>query len=159
MEERRPIGDIARAFAHNLRLIEAQVAGISDEASVGTGGHGINSLNWILGHIAQSRDRLLVRLGVAPELHEGAFARYDMGSEPIVGLGPEVLGVGDVVEHLRRQLPRLQATLNGLTADELAAPVEGSNHDLRYLILRFLMHDSFHTGQTDVLGRIVEEPG
>jgi hypothetical protein len=150
--------DIARAFAHNLRLIERQVAGISDEASVGTGGHGINSLNWILGHIAQSRDRLLVRLGAAPELGDGAFARYDMGADAVTEVGPDVLGVEEALDHLRRQLPRLQATLDALTAEELAAEVEGSNGDLRYLILRFLMHDSFHTGQTDVLGRIVEEP-
>ncbi len=132
------------------------MAGISDEASVGTGGHGINSLNWVLGHIAQSRDRLLVRLGVAPELGDGAFARYDMGSEAVTEIGPDVLGVDEALGLLRRQLPRLQATLTALTSDELSAAVEGSEHDLRYLILRFLMHDSFHTGQTDVLGRIVE---
>ena len=150
--------DVIRGFAHNAREIAKLVAGISLEQSVGTGGHGINSLNWIVGHIVQSRDRLLIELGAEPIFEAAQFERYGMGSDAIEEVGPDVLDLAELVALLTPQQERLAGALAAMDDAALDAMVEGFNATLRYRILRFLMHDSFHTGQTDVLGRIVEVP-
>jgi hypothetical protein len=57
--------DLSNAFARNVGIIKMQTEGLTDEDSMRQLPQG-NCLNWVLGHIAVSRDDVLGTLGEPP---------------------------------------------------------------------------------------------
>ena len=89
---------------------------------------GVNCLNWVLGHIADSRDRVLVMMGEAPILGEEA-ARYRRESDPITGDGPGVLSLERLLAALAEGQERIAAAL-AYAHFGLARPAAGDSGGL-----------------------------
>ena len=82
---------LADAFQRNTWIIERQANGLSHADSLVQTTYNINCLNWVLGHIANSRDDLLELLGRERMMDEDDAAQYKRESEPITEDGPGVL--------------------------------------------------------------------
>jgi hypothetical protein len=57
------IDQLAEGFALNFRLMKMQCEGLSHADSLVQTPYNINCMNWVLGHIAVSRDRVLRLVG------------------------------------------------------------------------------------------------
>jgi len=147
-----PINQVfAKAFARNLWIIEAQTAGLTHQDSL-VQVPGMNCLNWVLGHLADYRDQVLAMLGEAPALGEEG-ARYQRESDPVTGDGPGVVPLERLLAVLKEGQVRISAALSALSDEALGA--EEMVNDRRLTLedrLHFAyFHDTYHTGQTELL--------
>jgi len=142
---------LAKAFARNLWIIEAQTAGLTHQDSL-VQVPGMNCLNWVLGHLADYRDQVLAMLGEAPALGEEG-ARYQRESDPVTGDGPGVVPLERLLAVLKEGQVRISAALSALSDEALGA--EEMVNDRRLTLedrLHFAyFHDTYHTGQTELL--------
>ena len=147
-----PINQVfAKAFARNLWIIEAQTAGLTHQDSL-VQVPGMNCLNWVLGHLADYRDQVLGMLGEAPALGEEG-ARYQRESDPVTGDGPGVVPLERLLAVLKEGQVRISTALSALSNEALGA--EEMVNDRRLTLedrLHFAyFHDTYHTGQTELL--------
>ena len=112
---------------------------------------GVNCLNWVLGHIADSRDGVLSLLGAGPALGEAA-ARYRRESDPVTADGPGVVPL----PHLLAALAEGQERIAGAGGPGRGGPGGRRRRGDRNLplgtLLHFAMwHETYHVGQTELL--------
>ena len=128
----------------NLEVLERMSDGI-DEVQADLGPlPGGSSFRWLLGHVLVYRDRMLTLAGGEPVFDPAGASAFERGSDPVqrVAARPSLEALRAL---LRRQQPRLEAALNGLDGDSLAAPgPRGSlGEDLAFRV----WHDTYHVGQ------------
>ena len=143
---------LAKAYARNLRIIEAQTAGLSHQDSLVQAPYNINCLNWVLGHLADGRDQVLAMLGEAPALGEES-ARYRRESDPVTGDGPGVIPLERLLAVLKEGQERIAAALFALPDEALGEeqPVGERRLTLEERLHFAYFHDTYHTGQTELL--------
>ena len=147
---------LSKAFERNLRIVKAQTDGVSHEESLTQTAYNINCLNWVVGHVVQSRDVTLEVLGIDGVLTPDQFDRYERESDPVTEDGPHVVRLEDLVAAMETQQERLAAALEPLTAEDLEAPHPRGDSEttlLRRIHFQYF-HDSYHTGQTDLLRQV-----
>jgi hypothetical protein len=142
---------LAKAFARNHWIIEAQTAGLTHQDSL-VQVPNLNCLNWVLGHLAEGRDQVLALLGEAAALGEEG-ARYRRESDPVTGDGPGVVPLPRLLAVLKEGQGRIAAALATLPEEALS---EGRRDGDRILPLGTLLHfanwhDTYHVGQTELL--------
>src|SRR5215217_5719997 len=93
---------LADAFALNLRVIKRQTAGLTNEDSLLQPPVRGNCMNWLLGHIAESRAAVLQELGAEPLVERAALARYARNEEPVTAHGEGVLTLEELLDTLER---------------------------------------------------------
>jgi uncharacterized damage-inducible protein DinB len=147
---------LAEAFARNAWILERQVEGLSHEDSLLQTPYNINCLNWVLGHILGGRDHVLEVLGEEPVMSNDERARYARESEPVTGDGPHVLLLPRMTELLRIGQGRLESAFGEMSHDDLLAGTTWgeATMTLGALIHFRYFHDSYHTGQTDLLRQV-----
>lgn len=147
---------LADAYALNLRLIQLQTDGLSHADSLVQTPYNINSLNWVLGHIAVNRDNLLRLLGEEALLTEAQTARYQRGSEPVILDGEGVIRLDRLLEILQHGQEKLTEAITRLTPEELTREIQAGEHtmSLGQHLFDFYFHDTYHTGQTDLLRQV-----
>ncbi len=144
---------LARGFRRNQRLIIAHAAGLTEEDALRQSGYNTNCFNWVVGHIVATRDDILGVLGGEPVLGPRA-ERYRRESEPITGDGPGVLALADLLAALDRTEKRLEAALAAADDASMAAELpsgEGRTAPRGAQVMFGYFHDTYHTGQTDVV--------
>jgi hypothetical protein len=137
--------DLALAFARNLRVLNRQLDGLSHEESLLQLPFRGNCLNWVLGHLATSRDQVLRALGEPPLLTPEETVRYETGSEPV---GPG--GEAAPLERLRAVLAQGQAILQARLPAALAEAPAGAAAE----VFGLYFHESYHLGQTELLRQL-----
>lgn len=147
---------LAEGFALNLRLIKMQIAELTHTDSLAQSPYNINCLNWVLGHIAVSRDGVLRLLGEVPLLNEAETSRYKTDSDPITGDGPDIIQLQRLLEILETGQERIDAGFARLSDDDLSQEIQVGE---RYVPLSvrlhgFYFHDTYHTGQTELLRQV-----
>ena len=147
---------LAEDYAQNLRLIEMQTAGLSHADSLIQTLYNINCLNWVLGHIAVGRDSVLQEVGEEPLLSEAETNRYKTESDPITEDGEHVIQLKRLLEILTTGQMRINSGLSRLNEDELLREVRVGERrvPLGVRLHGFYFHDTYHTGQTDLLRQI-----
>ncbi|MCP3915956.1 MAG: DinB family protein [bacterium] len=143
--------------------VRKNLEGIGHEDSLRSAGEGGNSMNWVLGHLVNTRSSMLELLGGEPVTDARHGELYGRGSGPAdttsdtVAL-EELLRLWDASQaallarldacgpsDLERRVPKLFEPENEETvAEQLAA---------------FLFHESYHTGQLGVIRRSVGKAG
>ena len=143
-------------YGLNLRLILMQTEGLSHEDCLIQTGYNINSMNWILGHIAVNRDNVLRLLGEEPLLTEAQTDRYRRGSEPVRGEDEGVIQLARLLEILQSGQTELAAAIDRLTPEDLNQEVQVGEHTqtIGQRLFGFYFHDTYHTGQTDLLRQV-----
>ncbi len=149
---------IITMFGYNVRLAEKQVALMTHEQSLPlVGGYNIN---WLLGHVVSSRQRVLERLEIPHIWTPEQRAPYMNGSLPQEKDG---LGVQRLEELLKAYQHAQDLTAEGLrmmTPEEFAATTEfPEDHSVvdRFFYLQF--HEAFHVSQMVVVAQALGLPG
>jgi hypothetical protein len=147
---------LADAFARNLMIIHKQTQGLTHEDSLLQPDTRGNCLNWVLGHIAVNRVRLLDLLGEKSILRETETVRYKSGSEPITADGEGVLKLEALLEALEHAQDRVAAGLQRIALESFIAEkqVDGRSTTLGEQVLGFYFHETYHTGQTEFLRQL-----
>lgn len=147
---------LADAYAVNLQLIEMQTEGLAQADTLVKTPYHINSLNWVLGHIAVNRDNVLKALGHDPVLSQEVTDRYKRGSEPITAEEGDILTLAELLEVLKTSQAKISDALGSLSNSELEAEIAvGTNTvTLASRLFGLYFHDTYHTGQTDLLRQV-----
>jgi hypothetical protein len=147
---------LAEAFARNVRVIKMQVNGLTHADSLLQPPVRGNCLNWVLGHIAVHRDLILEALGEEKILAERAAARYDSGSDPILGEGEGVLPLETLLTTLDQGQERIAAVLGQGNAETLtrAIPFSGRSVSAAQHAFFLYFHDTYHVGQAELLRQL-----
>ena len=146
----------ARAFRRNERVIAAQADGLSHEDALRQSGFNTNCFNWVLGHIVAGRDEILAVLGEPPVVGSRG-ERYRRESDPIRGDGPGVMQLPDLLAVLSRGGDRIAAALGAADEAFMSTEVpagEGRTASRAAQVLFFYFHETYHTGQTDVIRQL-----
>jgi hypothetical protein len=149
-------GQLAEGYALNLRLIQMQTAGLSHADSLLQTPYNINCLNWVLGHVAVGRDSVLRLIGEQPLLSEAETRRYRTDSDPITSDEDNVITLERLLEILSSGQERINSGFARLTDAELSREIQVGERSvpLGTRLHGFYFHDTYHTGQTDLLRQI-----
>ena len=147
---------LGEAYGVNLRLIKLQTEGLSHADSLVQTPYNINSLNWVVGHIAVNRDNVLRLLGGEPLLSEAETARYKRESEPVKGEGEDIIPLVRLLEILEQGQERLASELGVLSKEDLSREIMIGERKvtLGARLFGFYFHDTYRTGQTDLLRQV-----
>lgn len=147
---------LTNSFDRNLRIIQMQTDGLSHSDSILQAPFRANCLNWVLGHIAASRDSVLRMLGEDALLTKAETILYKRESDPVIG-------DGDDVAPLERLLGVLELGQEGITVAMGRIKPEAFSEEMQVgkrtmslgERLHFLyFHDTYHTGQTELLRQL-----
>ena len=143
----------ARGFRRNVTIVAAQAAGLSDADALTQPPFNVNCFNWVVGHLIVSRHQLFASLDPEGGWEWSRYARYERESDPIREDGPGVLPLADLLAGLAASQERLEGMLARYTPAALDAEVtvEGRTLSRNARLLFAYFHDSYHTGQTDLL--------
>ena len=149
---------IINAYARNLHFVKTLTAGYSQADSLVQPPVTGNCANWIVGHIATYRNRILEILGEATTLDPQIAARYGNGSQPVLG---EETGIGqltDLLAAIEAAQVRLVAVLPQLTPDQGGRVITLGAFTLSVAewMLFLLRHEAYHTGQLELLQEVVK---
>ena len=147
---------LAEAYALNTRIIHMQTQDLTQADSLIQTPYHINSLNWTLGHIAVHRDKVLALLDREPLLSKAETERYGRGSEPVLAKEADTLSLERLLEILDCGQEIISQRLPELTPDELARelPLGKGTTTLAARLHWYYFHDTYHTGQTELLRQI-----
>ena len=147
---------LARAFERNRWLVRAQAKGLGHEDSLVQTEFNINCFNWVVGHLVASRGDLLVLLGGEPVVGPEAIERYRRESDPITEDGPDVLAFDRLLGALDETQHRLADRLSAISAAGFAKEIEGdgSTETLGRRAHFWYFHDTYHSGQTELLRQV-----
>jgi hypothetical protein len=148
--------DLVGGLGRNLDIIKSQTKDLSHADSLVQPPFRGNCLNWVLGHIAGTRDGMLQFLGEAPILDEAQSARYGYGSEPVCGDEEGILELAELLATLESAQKGIAAKLEGITPEQLATEVKSflGTTTLAQLLFYLYWHESYHVGQTEMLRQL-----
>ncbi len=147
---------LADGFALNTRLIQLQTKDLGHAESLTQAPYNINTMNWVVGHIAVNRDRVLALLGELALLTDSERDRYESGSEPVRADDEAVVPLERLLEIINQGQERISEALPRQTPGELetAIQVDGRDTTVGARLYGLYFHDTYHTGQTDLLRQV-----
>lgn len=148
--------ELSGAFARNLSILEDQTKGLTHADSLLQPPFRGNCMNWVLGHVAETRNGILQQLGKESILTESQAKRYGYGSEPVCADDADTLTLGNLMELIRQSQEDVASALDQITPDELAAEVESflGKTSLGHYLFFLYFHDTYHVGQTELLRQL-----
>ena len=148
--------ELLQFFARNWDIIQAQTKGLSNDQCLLQPPFRGNCMNWCLGHIADTRNTLLLALGQRPIMTKDEAARYSHGSEPVCADGPDIIPLEPLLSMLQRSQDRLAEALPALTTADLAKKITDHRGEttLANRIFFLYFHETYHVGQTELLRQL-----
>ncbi len=129
-------------------VLNRNLKDITHEESLVTPAQGGNSINWLLGHIIVSRDDIRELIGL-DKLYGDEMKMYHRGAESV--------DPGELVD-----LTKLLDIYNSgqQVLEERLKELDLRDENEKYRMVTFLaFHESYHTGQTGILRRIIGKEG
>jgi len=148
---------VIRGFKRNVSLVDAHADGISHEDSLTQTPYNVNCFNWVVGHIITSRNALFRNIeGEGLWSTDDGLERYRRESEPITEDGPGVWKLEDLIVALRESQSQIEQGLGEASPEYLAEEIEvdGRSASREARILFAYFHDTYHTGQLDLLRQL-----
>ncbi len=145
--------EMIESFARNLEMIKSQTQGLTHADSVLQPPVQGNCLNWVLGHIIETRNLIVQQLGQPALITETQAKRYGYGSEPVCADGQDLIKLDQMLSLLEQSQQSIQAALSSITPEELARKVDTfmGSKTLSYFLFFFYFHETYHLGQTELL--------
>ena len=148
--------ELRDSFGTTYWLIGRFAEGMTHAESVAVPPFRANSFNWVLGHIVNSRNRVLALLGEDAVLREEDVALYRTGSER-VSLDTAV-PLERLLAALALSQDRIVAGLAASTPGELAAVIDAERGTtVAGSIAGLHWHETYHTGQLEILRQVAVE--
>jgi DinB superfamily len=142
----------------NYRTLLRQIDGLTHEQSLLQPPFRSNCLNWVVGHLVMSRERMLLLVDADPVWTAEQRLRYERNSEPITD-SKDALHFDTIVADLGVSHERLVSRLQAITGDELNARKVPYNlpadPEPVWDWLQFLLwHETYHIGNTELLRQL-----
>ena len=148
--------NLSDQLIHELKLnygvIQMQTNGLTQEESLLQLPFRGNCLNWVLGHIVESRAGMLTVAGIQPLWKNEAYAVYARDSEPIED--GDALSMEQILTDFGRAQEALLARLPKLTIEEWEVVFEGSDLTVYQRLSFSSWHETYHTGQCEYLRQL-----
>lgn len=154
---------IAYQFGLTSYVLEKNVAGVSHEESLINPRPGGSCLNWVVGHLTQTRNHVLGLFGQKPMFRPEEFEPYDDYSDV-----PFTEENAIPFEELKRRYKALQEPLvnclNGMSQADMDKPAPFSptgnpKETMGTLLASLAFHEAYHVGQTGLLRRVLGREG
>ncbi len=134
---------------HNW-LIHKFAEGLTHEESLQRLSERVNNFNWVLGHIVQSRSKLLVLLGADPLWDEQRAPLYETGAEKLAD--GTAVPLPDLLKLVDSSLEVLQTAVVNASNDALNALYDTERQiTMAQRIEGVQWHETYHTGQLEIL--------
>jgi uncharacterized damage-inducible protein DinB len=144
-----PAKDLISDFERNRRILHSQTEGLTHADSL-LQPSGANCLNWTIGHIVVHRDKVIEACGGEPILAVGQVDRYTNESDPITEEGPDVVPLVTLMDQLDQTQERLAQVVADADLDAIQT-VNERDVPLWKRVHFWYFHDTYHTGQTEML--------
>ncbi len=147
------------AFAHGAAL--RNLDGIADAEAEQFPMPGGNSMNWIAGHLVAVRQRFLSAFGPAAFLSPEAAGYYARGAKPS---GKPPLSLTELRAAMQQSQDALQTFIAGAGEETLGnpapfSPANDPKETVQSLLTKFVIHDSYHSGQLGISRRLLGKEG
>jgi hypothetical protein len=146
-------GILAEQFGTTHWVITHQVKGLSQADSLLQPAPRGNCLNWVVGHVLESRNRIHALLGLEPAWESGLAERYARGSAPITGEDEGVQPLEDMMKALEGSQTLLMDALGKLGPADLDTADE-NGRTLSQKLGFLLFHEAYHSGQMEFLRQL-----
>jgi hypothetical protein len=146
---------VINAYARNLFFIKNHTKDFSHADSLLQPHARGNCANWVLGHIAAYRDKVLDQLGL-PAVFGQRADRYQINTPPVLADGPDIVQLADIVNAIESAQAQIEHGLRTMSPERAAEGVTFAQREMtRAEALLFLMrHESYHTGQLELLAEL-----
>lgn len=141
----------------NYGALFRNLEGITHEDSLVVPQEGGNCLNWVLGHIVASRNRLMTQMGIAPVWQHDLSFHYS-GRDEAQWAVAKAIDLKSIETDLARSQQGLLNALETMPEGMLTTPDE-QGRTLGDAIAFFVFHEAYHGGQVALLRRIAGKPG
>ncbi len=142
----------------NFGVIQRQIKDITHEQSLIQPPFRGNCMNWVLGHLVMSRERILIMTGQLTLWTQEQRTRYERGSEPIVD-DQDALPFEKIAADLVTSQERIHIWLDKARPEDLA--VETIPHNIPadaapiWDWMEFLLwHEAYHLGNLELLRQL-----
>ena len=145
---------VAASFQRNLRVLAMQTEGITHEKSLAQLPFRGNCMNWIVGHLVTNRNNVLKLLEAPDRIEDVDMSRYQRESDPITVDSKDVIQLEKLLEMLERSQKHLDDLLEHITEGQLERKLAffgNTEMTVSEWLLFFYFHDTYHTGQTEIL--------
>lgn len=139
-------------FKLNLRMLEMNSAGITDEMAGRRPAEGVSSPAWIMGHLVYSRRSLTTRLGgtLADEpIWKETYARGGSGEVSHLGLTALCQAFNATDEGIKAACQGVQDW-----DQPTPNPFSGTEQPLEQLVAFLYMHECYHLGQIGLMRKL-----
>lgn len=156
--------EVLRVQAKGIRgSLLRNIEGLTHNDSLISPAPGGNCLNWVVGHLVSTNERLLEVLGQPPVLGKDSLRRYDRGSAELHDPA-EALPLDTLLAAWDRQWAGIDAGLSAIAPEKLDAPAPFSprnkvDETVLSLLTIVMFHQAYHAGQAGLLRRIAGREG
>lgn len=134
-------------------MVSKNTEGLTHDQSLLRIGEGGSNLNWLIGHMTASRNKLIRLLEGEQTWDSEQMARYDRGSQ--VGAAEDAEQLPDLLGALAQAGERLAQTIRAADAASLERPDPRNASQTVLDATNFLVwHDTYHAGQTALYRRL-----
>ena len=148
---------LSRLFEMNYEALFRNLDGITHEESLVQPVPAGNTINWILGHILATRNRLHSLLGLEEAWPPDLAYRYTgldgAGWTPAVAVD-----LRTIASQLARSQQQVMAAFDEMASKTLTTRAN-DGRTLAEVLGFFHFHEAYHTGQIALVRRIVGRPG
>lgn len=148
---------LSRLFEMNYEALFRNLDGITHEESLVAPVPAGNTINWLLGHILATRNRLHPLLGLAdawiPDLAHRYSGREGAGWSPATAVD-----LRSIESELARSQQQVMGAFDDMSSRNLATR-SNDGRTLGELLGFFHFHEAYHTGQIALVRRIAGHPG
>ena len=142
----------------NYGVIQRQINGITHEQSIIQPPFRGNCMNWVMGHLVVSRERILIMTNSPTLWTPEQRSRYERGAEPIVD-DLDALPFDKIVADLATSQERIRSWLENCTIEDLSAQVVPHNIPTNaspvWDWMEFLLwHEAYHLGNLELLRQL-----
>ncbi len=161
-----PVNTIfTQQFKYTFGSVVLNTEDITNEEALVFPAGNANCMNWLVGHIIDARNQLLALLKEQPVWNNEEFDCYARGANP--KLSHELfLPFPSLIEYFKSSYERVVVGIKNATADQLnnlfTIPSNDGiaiSHSLLEWLTVFSFHESYHTGQTGFLRRVLGKEG
>lgn len=145
-------------YARNLFFMQQLTEGFTHADSVIQPPVPGNCANWVIGHIAAYRNRIMTILDQPPVLGEQFVARYARDSKPVLGDEPGISPFAELLQAIEASQANLAVGLRALTPEQAERVLAFGqfNMSVAEWMLFLLRHEAYHTGQLELLQEVVK---
>jgi hypothetical protein len=143
---------LIRELKLNLRVIEAQTAGLRHEDSLLQPPMRGNCMNWVLGHLVHNRGLMLAEVKTPTPWEPGCYDRYGRDSAP-VDAAADAQQLESLLGALRAAQELLLAKVEEIDEGDWVTP-DANGRTLGDRLQFLSWHETFHAGQLEFLRQL-----